>query len=1212
MENKDFVPFHPLDAPLYPVNLIEASAGTGKTWNIAALFVRLVLLERLPVAQILVVTFTKAATAELKTRLRARLEQVAALLRSVPDAAADPPRLRQYCDAADGGVFLYPLLERALQQEPQERLLLRLKAAAGGFDNAAVYTIHGFCQRVLQDFAFFCGAPFDIELDETAAHARLLTPAQDFWRSRVARSSTLAELAYRHRLTPQSRLEALKPFLSKPYLHLPEATGDEQAYAAAQREFAQSWQDFAANGLQAAEQAFWLLHPLLNKVSFKESVFAEKFAALHRFAARNHPPAPSALLAVLQNSSGTVPFAEEFLISKVNKGKSADPFQAACVNTLYTLAQAAQQLCAAEKQALAALDLELLHYLREAVAEHKNRYPQRVFDDLLTDVAAALQPDAPHAEALAQALSTNWRVALIDEFQDTDPQQYAVFRRAFAEHGTPLFLVGDPKQAIYSFRGADIFAYLQAAADTLAHGGRYTLDTNFRSHRRLIDGIGTFFQRPQPFVLPEIHYPPVRAERADSRLNCPALPHALTLRWLNGNEEKENAAVLEQRAAAWCADEIALLLQQARQGTAVFKGRNLAAGDIAVLVRRRQDGARVQRELKKRRIQSVLLSRNNIFTEPEAEALAALLGFILQPQQAGLLRFVLAGCLFNQTADELLALNADETRLLMWTDAAVHTAEIWQQSGIYTALHAFIGTHGVETRLLAQGNERSLTNLHQLSELLAEEEENGHSPASLQQWLERKIQAARAADAAQADEHTLRLESDDDLIRIVTVHAAKGLQYPVVFCPFVWRSGGGHAQDWSVVHHDGQAALLHRDTLSADRNLQERLAQETLSEDLRLLYVALTRAEERLCLYLGSYRDSGKNALAYLLNAQDDAKNPEAYRARWQEFVRQNGGRNDMVWLEGAPPPYRADRSTSSTETAFQAACFAPRRFRFIRHTSFTGLMRQHSRAAEAAEAVRAELPYGLDGGEHNTAAPDPTDTDTDAVSDIGRFPQGTAAGLCLHDLLEHYPFARAAADMDGHIRTVLNRHGFDADIWHDAAAAMLDTLRHTALLPDTALAGLPPQNMVREMDFLFHAEHFRLNDIRAWLADPQRRLPESIVRAAAALQFYDIHGYLNGSIDLLCRTADGRVIIADYKSNRLGAHPADYTQDTLNAAMAEHHYYLQAFIYAVAAARYLKQRGALPPVLSVRYLFLRGLDGTDGHGIWSWDIPSADLNVWL
>ncbi|MBP7811163.1 MAG: UvrD-helicase domain-containing protein, partial [Neisseria sp.] len=278
-------PFHPLDIPIHGTNLIEASAGTGKTWGIAALFTRLIVLEKMPVEQILVVTFTKAATAELKTRLRARLDealQALEILGSAEDAAraaADAEALAAlyhlHNHDAPPDVFIFDLLHRALQSESLPRLAVRLKAAISQFDNAAIYTIHGFCQRLLRDYAFLCQAPFDTELAEHKRE-RLLTPAQDFWRTEVAVDVHKARLVFKHRYTPENMLAEIQKYLSRPYLAFRRPEVD---LAATEAVLQQSWQSIMPK-LPELIETFWKIHPALHGNIYRKNTFEKLFAGL--------------------------------------------------------------------------------------------------------------------------------------------------------------------------------------------------------------------------------------------------------------------------------------------------------------------------------------------------------------------------------------------------------------------------------------------------------------------------------------------------------------------------------------------------------------------------------------------------------------------------------------------------------------------------------------------------------------------------------------------------------------------------------------------------------------------------------------------------------------------------------------------------------------------------------------------------------------------
>lgn len=1211
-----FQTLNPLTVPIADTNLIEASAGTGKTWNIAALFTRLIVLEQHRVDKILVVTFTKAATAELKNRLRLRLDEALLVLKNTPNAAENPDLLKQNC-CIDGKFdnFLFDLLQTALSQESQARLQLRLKAAISEFDHAAIYTIHGFCQRVLQDFAFLCQVPFDVQLDEESAHHQYLIAAQDFWRTQVAPNPQLAALVYRYKLTPQNQLAALKTFLSRPYLAFrqPENTAP---YAELWANFQTAWQNLSPK-IQEIETAFWSIHPLLNNNSYRIDTFREKFAELFR---QPENPNPFHLQKILYNSNQTYqPFSAESLQTKAKKGKVPPPKMVSKISELNQLTPMIDEILAAEQVLLHQLAQNFTTYLREKRRELKKHQPQRVFDDLLLDLHTALLDNPEHAQTLAQTLAQHWQVALIDEFQDTDPLQYAIFHTAFAQTQTPLFLVGDPKQAIYSFRGADIYAYLQAAQDSTRH---YTLSTNHRSHRKLIQSIGAFFQREQPFVLPNIVYNAVEAAREQPSLS-PA-GHAVQVRWLP-NENGDNVDVLVKQCADICANQIADLLAQSVSGSLKIKDAPLHAGQIAVLVRVRKDGAMVQQALKRLGIQSVLLSNDSVLAEAEAEALAALLAFVIQPQKTGLLRFVLAGVLFEYDAAQLQDLNSNENKLLSWIDSANSTLMIWQEHGIYAALQFFLQQHGVETRLLQQKNERSLTNLHQIMELLAQEDELSHTPTSLLEWLKREIQAASKAQGGR-EHHILRLESDENLVKIVTMHAAKGLEYPIVFCPFVWKASDVGRRDWYLSHQNGEAEIISKNQLKQNDNDKTALQNEVLSEDLRLLYVAMTRAKERLYLYMTHFqkksRSSNKktstsdddenngqfqNALAYLLNANKEiSSQAEIYEQYWRDFlVQQSPEDTDFEWVRHDDFTFSGSLKNQfivENQVSYTASTFTPRTFQFIQHSSFTSLSRQTERAHQARETA---LP-ALDDEEQIMALPAPLAPDGDSIH---QFPRGAAAGVCLHSVLETFQFRQPAAAQWDKIAPQLNYHGLDADVWGEAVRQMCDFTRETPLLPRMNLAQLSPQAMLPEMVFTLHTDDFRLPDIQTWLA--KSGLPPVMVAASRQLHFRDVHGFVNGAIDLVAQWQN-QFVIVDYKSNYLGDSAAAYTRAAMDEAMAHHHYYLQAFIYAIATARYLKSRDALPETICIRYLFLRGLDGISDNGVWTWDIQTADLAKWL
>lgn len=1200
--------FEPLQIPIQGTNLIEASAGTGKTYGIAALFTRLIVLEKMPVDKVLVVTFTKAATAELKTRLRTRLDEALRVLEKVQNAAESPDDLEAYCNQHHGkDVFLLTLLKQALASESQPRLIVRLKAAITDFDNAAIYTIHGFCQRVLRDFAFLCQAPFDVELSDTSNH-RMLVAAQDFWREHISNHPEWARLMFERKYTPAQVLQEISSYVSRPYLTF---RRPQDHFEAVKAQTLQTWQRICQN-LDRLQETFFQIHPSINGNTYRSNTFTQLFQKLQQAAHSGHLPAYHDKLPML---------AADKLKSALKKDKTVNQ---AALTELQTLADFGLQLLAlaeAEQNAVILLKLELLEHINRTLAEQKKTYRERGYDDLLLDVYNALQPDNPHAQTLAQAVSQTWQVALIDEFQDTDPLQYQIFSKLFIHQQKPVFLVGDPKQAIYSFRGADIYAYLQAAQDADHH---YTLTTNYRSHAKLINGISALFRRKNlPFVLENIDYSSVDAAREESNLSPQR--NAIQIRWLHDSDNAlMNKMQLRQRAAEYCADEVAGVLNDAAQGRLNYHDRPLQSGDIAILVRTHGEGNLIAQSLKKRGIQSVALYQESVFTSEEAAALEALLTFWLNPRQTPLLRFVLTGVLFEYNADQLYALNQDEAQLLVWIDSANEALQQWQNHGIYAAIQQFSARHNLETHLLSQGKERSLTNYYQLLECLAEEDEQSHSPTSLWQWLRDKI--IQAHNGKTEDSHMLRLESDEALVKIVTMHASKGLQYPLVYCPFAWdvKSETGSAKPaWKIIHRHHQTELVDVHQISDEDQMQ--VDDEELAEQARLIYVALTRAEEQLTVYAAAIEDSGRNTFAYLLEGRETAKRcdvatayqqtdkdqiPAMLKANWERFFhdmnQDNTQHTDFVFSD-EPPVSASLHHLHASHTSFQAVLVPQREFEWIRHTSFTGL----SRHIKAHDHEREELQPSLDTAESLMPPSESTlPTSQENELDIHHFPRGTKAGLCLHEILENLDFQREASDQIDLILATLTRYGFE-ESWLPAMTNLLDCCRETPLTGHHSLSDIAPDNRLTEMGFTLYMEDFNLSALRAWFAQPHLGLPAECILAAEQLDFQKLQGYLNGFIDMTYQDPDGQVCIIDYKSNHLGENESAYTSQAMNQAMAEHHYYLQALIYAIAVGRYFKLRGQPLSTIAIRYLFLRGMNGT-ANGIWTWDIDMADLEDWL
>ncbi|OHX13774.1 exodeoxyribonuclease V subunit beta [Chromobacterium sphagni] len=1166
-----------LNCPLSGINLIEASAGTGKTWTIAALFARLLLEERdgqtpPTIDRLLVVTYTKAATAELRERLRHRLSELLAVLEG----------------KAGGDDFLQRLAGRFPAGGARELARQRLTAAITGFDAAAIYTIHGFCQRVLTDAAFESGQTFQAELMEDDA-GRLVEIVDDFWRSRIVSQPLLAQVLVEQRATPDEWLAEIRPYLSKPYLKL--QAPDSGRLESAQRLALSRWQALAAEP-QLAEEGLRLFaeHP-----GYKGNVYSAAILERTAGALRGWLAQPDGLPELDSDSRKAL---DKLRPEALAKGMKKD-----CPPPAHPLFERVEAWLAAwdaymgqVAHSLAGLKLELIAWANAELARRRGGERSRSFDDLLTDLGAALDhPDS--GPLLAAQVARSFSVALIDEFQDTDPTQYAIFRRCFVEQARPVFLVGDPKQAIYSFRGADIFAYLAARGDAEHH---YTLDTNRRSDAPLVSTVNALFGRELPFLIAGIDYQPVAAQPSSGgRLEVDDGRAPFNAQWLLAGDKALSKEAAEEAAATACANEIARLLSLAGEDRAAIvkdeARRRLKGGDIAVLVATHKQGDRVRAALRERGVASVALTQESVFASGEADELLALLHAWAEPASESRLRLALSTELAGLDAAELKARLEDEAS---WERQLLKNADDhqrWREHGFMAAWRHYFAREQLAARLLPlPDGERRLTNLGHLAELLQQESESRQGMAPLLAWF-----AARVANPPRGEEAVLRLESDAALVKIVTIHTSKGLQYPVVFCPFLWNGALERrgASFWS--YHQGDAPWLAPDVV-ADDGVRLAARSEMLAEKLRLLYVALTRAQYRQYLAWGWVKDMQTASLSWLLHAPGVADlaaleqlklDGPAVEGQLRAFAAGRGGAMAVLEDEG----WRALAAGAAAERRYAARPFARKLYAPWKIASFTSLTHAvGSHLAEAPDYDRAPQP---------ASAPEPA---AEPARDRFSFPRGSKAGICLHEIFENISFGAGEAAIREASASALARHGFGEE-WLDAGCELILSTLEAELAPGARMREVADDRRLIEMEFTLPVKRLDVAALIGVLQDPAHGLAEPLRLAAGGLDFAAVQGFLKGFIDLVCEL-DGRFYLIDYKSNHLGDRYDDYREDNLAAAVAREHYYLQYLIYLVALRRYLRARGVDwdGRFGGVRYLFLRGM-GQAGCGVWA-DRPADAL----
>ena len=1161
-------PLNTLRFPLHGERLIEASAGTGKTYTIAGLYLRLLLghgplieegadagqpsaHERpLSVTEILVVTFTEAATAELRGRIRGRIHE--ARLAFMRGHSSD--------------TLLAQLLEEV---EDHELAARRLLAAERQMDEAAVFTIHGFCQRMLKQNAFESGALFETEFLTDDSQLRLQA-VSDYWRAEFYPvDKTLASSVRALWPSPAALLREMNGWLDNSELEIHPALGDETLAARHQ----------AAMARIAAVKSEWLAQT--------DEIRRQTDGQVSRYTGKNYEGwlAKIADWAQDESSGYAIPkelerFGQTVLEENLKKGGA--------VPTLPLFSQIDELL--ASRPGIRDLILQrAAKVVRSRMQASKRQAHQLSFDDLLKDLDGALGSSL--GERLCERIRATYRVAMIDEFQDTDPQQYRIFHRLYGGHtDTALLMIGDPKQAIYGFRGADIFTYIQARRNVSAH---YTLGRNWRSSRALVAAVNGLFERAKdPFIYEaDIPFLPVEAQGKIKALLLDGATAPVLHCWQLTGQPTFNRGDYQSKMARATAAEIHRLLTQAREGKAQIGDKAVKAGDIAVLVRTGAEGKLVQQELARLAIASVYLSnRESVLEQVEAREILLILHACQNPSDERSLRAALATGLFDLDARALDALASDERAWESAVQEFMEYRKIWHRRGVLAMLRALLHGRNLAASLLASPyGERRLTNFLHLGELLQQVSSELDGEYALLRWLGEAVSRPNGQDA----EQVLRLESERKLVQIVTIHKSKGLEYPLVFLPFICSHRTAETPLYHEADEAGNRTIL--DLTGAEGSLAEA-DKERLAEDLRLLYVALTRGVYATWLGLAPVRaGAGKSektdlhhtAIGYLLQKGEEG-DAETLATALTELAQALPG---VVVCEPSltrPAPLPPEEEQLGEP---QVRHFTGSLERDWWISSYSGLAAQghgHSKGVLANpgfddEVVTEAASAALLAESGEVAAPEPS---------IFTFPKGARPGTLLHSLFETIDFQSAAGEpLAEHIASLLLQDGFDeswAPVLQQQVEAVLDTPLDTGFDEPVRLRDLAPERKQVELEFFLPMGRVTAPALTALC---QQHDPLS--RGNKPLSFATVQGMLKGFIDLVFEW-QGRWYLLDYKSNHLGMSPADYGRPALERAMVEHRYDLQYQLYSLALHRLLALR--LPGYDfdrhfgGVFYLFLRGM----------------------
>lgn len=1169
----------PGELPLQGRHLIEASAGTGKTFNITRLYLRFLIEKQLSVQQILVMTFTKAATQELKARIDKELRNA----------------LNQWGNLGEQDPF-FAGMEQKYAAETVKPIL---KLALLDLDEAAIFTIHGFCNRVLSEQAFASGVDFDTKMEADTSEL-LLTATQDWLRQVNQDEANFALLQQNNWHSPE---QFLKHFATAIRQHESLLSVDENKV-----------EQGAQLALSTYGKACYVKKQEIKKALLKEQdTIFEELVSNHKDKTQRIDEWNQLLSWLDSENYETAPKAAgDFINGNRYRGNAFlksvfEPFKQlrdeVKKDKLKLDSKVQQQQ---DSVPVCQLVLTGIDKIKQAFGVAKQQNSLMDFDDLIVQLSELLLAERSTSQqspinenssqghqALTAALRKNFPVALVDEFQDTDAAQYQILDCLYpkADPRHCLMMIGDPKQAIYGFRGGDIFTYLKAreAADY-----KWVMDTNWRSMANVVSGYNRLFwggpltEEPQPVFgygidYENIHSTPKAAANKRALTDANQTFNAINYVYLEnlakptGSKGKATKDDYCQRLSVWCSNEIIRLLSQAKLGDESLKQQ-----DIAVLVKTGREAEFIKQALSNAGLSAVYLSdRANLFLSDQAKEIEYVLTALLEVENESLLVRALSTRLFGFNAEQLAQFQHAEFQE-EWEAAlniAITLKQIWQYKGVMAMIMHLIHHY---YQPLAHQHERELTNMIHLAELLQQASRQHKHPQQLLKWYKHQREYGH-------NEAEQRLESEANLIRIVTQHSSKGLEYPVVFIPFASIYSdpskiGVQTKQFFSYYDESLQQSVHQ--IGADQAVIAAVTEQGIAESIRLLYVAVTRAEHRCYLGIAPFEQSEHSALAKTLGL----RSADDWPAYLKSLVKTSDNSSQLIELddEFEALPYS---NNNQQDHQIQAQIFDAEINDKWSLYSFSKMTRNAHVSVSIKDYERQD-----DAAQLPIVEPQQTQTlaNSSIPDDAFRFTlaKGAASGNLLHDILEYTDFSEP--DWQSSIAEPVSRFGQLDDEQQQALIAWLDSVLKAELAPiepetqSFCLADLNWQQTLREAEFYFPLSQSKTGLLMKVLKQHRNQNQPIYLPTASELD-----GMMHGFIDLIFEF-NGRYYLADYKSTHLGYQVEDYNFCALEQNNQQHFYDLQYLIYCLALHRYLAKRvyHYQPEVHfgGVYYLYLRGM----------------------
>lgn len=1118
MEKEDYLNFVASDVPLSGSNLIEASAGTGKTYSIAILVLRLILEQKLSIKKILMVTFTKAAVAELEERIRLFVRTA---YKSAHQEEVEDPTIKL-------------LVDRAVAQWGQEEVIELLKEAKLLLDETSVMTIHSFCQKTLNEFAFETNQLFGAEtLQDTSS--LIEDEVNRFWREKITTMNpTLLKFLKGERFKKEGDKLSRKVLVRFIETHL-----NGQRYINFDPKISYAFPESESKAVFAElltieEQKSIFLEGLYQEVIDSINELIERCNS-NSYAKKNVLPLihqPEAFLDYLKDKAEAAAYIIKVFPDWLDKIAEADAFQSSISNRVM--------------EVLNRLYCILIQDSIQHIVQHKEKNNVLSFNDMIEQLHRSLTGKGN--EKLVAELQEKYSAVFIDEFQDTDKLQYEIFHTAFGQN-TTLFYIGDPKQSIYAWRQADLNTYFKAAREV---SNKYGMNHNYRSSAPLIEAMNLFFKPSADFDT--FYYQGEKEGIVYHNVDSPNNSKGVLL---NKDREDFPITIVENKGSDERYQTVVAQIIQLLEGKDYLiekngQKRRIEASDIGILVRYNGEGRKIKAHLAKHGIPAITIDDSKVLQSQEAKYVYYLLNAFYE-SNVSTINKALLNPLTGYTRLEILQLDQDE-ELKNFKRYGL----LWKEDGIYATLMQFIVDYGVKGSLLnnISGNgKRIITNLYQLIEILHKvHSSKNFSQLELINWLKRGLEGMKL----EGDEFEQRIESDEKAIEIVTIHKSKGLEYNIVFAPFLDLKSEND-RDFCSFKDDSTGEYLFGITENLTDEYCEMVEKQLEQENRRLIYVAITRAVYKCYITRYTYYQNNTSLIPFVKSIQTSQEQP------------------GLINFSQSMEVDKGYRYSESTDQRFSIPSYADQfnlNERYWRKLSYSSLARKPVYTKKQNAFIDLK----------------------DYESFIfKKLQKGNITGNLLHHIFENIDFTNGQY-WERYIHASLIRFmPKQLENYKTSLVQLLEEVLNAKIEianQEFRLSELPKDKRLNELEFDFNVPAFNTQTLNSL----------STMEYPFSVNSYgELEGIMNGKMDLFFEH-DGLFYILDWKSNFLGDSLDFYSREVLNEVMFENNYHLQYLIYTIAAKKYLEQR--LPNFDyekhfgGVIYLFVRGLRKDSNSGI--------------